>query len=616
MRRIRGPVLAVVVLLLAAGLHGLGWLSGAERSISDLWHELAGRRGEPQHVAIVAIDDAALLAHRDEPLVFWGPHFARVIEVLVGVGARVVGVDYLFSVSAESWLGRLELPESDVSRTWDIPLRTQLASGRVVLIGMIAGGLKPDLLLPVDDYLYALPHGAEDVGLANLLPDDDGAIRRFSPALFGDGAPPSLGFATLLAVRGVGLDPSAEAWELGGEDVANRPGGRPIGYLGPPGTIPRVSFGRLLAPDAPSDADVRALSGRIVLIAADHAGMQDLHLTPYGDLMTGAEVTANTVETLLTGRAPRLASTWATLVFLLAAAVLGAVVFLRLPPLQGAAAGAGFALVLGAAAYAAFLSDVVLPTATAEVAVLLAYLGALGLRLTGEERERARVKRMFGRYVSDEVVDKLLASGEQPDLGGESARVTVLFSDIRSFTTISEQLGPHEVVEMLNAYFGEVCEQLLEQGGTIDKFIGDAVMAVFGSPVPYPDHARRAARAALAMGETAERFRATMAERFAGRELPDFDIGVGVHTGEAVIGNVGSARRMEFTAIGDSVNVASRLEGVTKRLGVRIVISEATAQAAGHGLELGERQEVSVKGRDEPLVVYGLLGLDDAEGGA
>jgi adenylate cyclase len=218
---------------------------------------------------------------------------------------------------------------------------------------------------------------------------------------------------------------------------------------------------------------------------------------------------------------------------------------------------------------------------------------------------------MFGKYVSSEVVDKLLSDERRPDLGGETLNVTVLFSDIRGFTTLSEKLSAHEVVEMLNAYFTRVCEPILTEGGTVDKYIGDAVMAVFGSPVRHPDHARRAVRAALGMAREAEGFKQWMRERFPGRGLAEFGVGVGLHSGEAVIGDIGTSKRKEFTAVGDTVNAASRLEGVTKEMGCVIAASEATVRAAGPGVRTGKFEQVKVKGKSEAIPVYEIAGLDE-----
>jgi adenylate cyclase len=286
--------------------------------------------------------------------------------------------------------------------------------------------------------------------------------------------------------------------------------------------------------------------------------------------------------------------------------------YLRLWP--GLLAGLGLLVVAALSGYVLFRLDWVLPVVGMQLGVVLSYLGVLATKLTGEEKERTRLRGMFGQYVSDEVVEKLLASGHRPDLGGETLPVTVLFSDIRNFTTISERLSASEVVEMLNAYLERACEPILRAGGTVDKFIGDSIMAVFGSPVPHPDHARRAVRAALDMIEAARTFeRDFMKKQFGGRDLPDFRIGVGLHTGPAVIGNIGSQKRIEFTAIGDTVNIASRLEGLTKTLGWKIVASMETLTAAGSGVAVGGRQGAQVKGRLGEVQVVEILNLEGSE---
>jgi len=602
----------------------LGWLDVFEYMHYDLWHNLSGTLAEPKHVVIVAVDNQTLLEHQDEPLVFWGPHFAQAIETIRRAGARVIGVDYLFTVSAESWLKTLELSRTEKSRTYDIPMRAQLASGQVILIGSVAENDqgKFQLLLPISDYLYSLPGGPMDVGLGNFTADKDGVIRRYLPTVFDDGTIPSLTFANLLAVRAAGLEPTNTTWLLGRWEVPNRIQPFTIGFVGPPGTIPRLSFSRLLDPRAESDHDIQRLRDKVVIIAAEHIGHQDIHLTPYahgflgfeGRMMSGAELHANIVETLFTGRFPQSVATWFRLIYLVTALTIGTALFFRLHPLQGIGMGLLLGLVCAFLAFLFFRINWILPVASVYVGLGVSYLGTLGLRLTGEERERTRLRQMFGRYVSDEVVEKLLTTGRRPDLGGESLQVTVLFSDIRNFTTISEKLNAHEVVEMLNTYLSKVYEPILKEGGTVDKFIGDSIMAVFGSPVPHRDHALHALRAALGMIDTAREVRSWMDQHFAGKDLPAFAIGIGIHTGEAVIGSIGSPKRMEFTAIGDTVNLASRLENLTKDLGWTIVASSATIQAAGPGVVTGKQEKVTVKGRKEYAQVYEVIGLRSKEG--
>lgn len=603
----------LLALLLAPGAEWAfrgGWLQGPESGYGDLWHQLAGRVYEPRQVAIVAIDDQTRLEHQDEPLVFWSPHFAQVIRVLREVGVRGIGLDFLFSVSAESWLKKIKLPESQLSRTYDLAFREQLDAGQVVLAADLAFDAqdRAKLLLPLPDYWASLPGKLDDVGLVRFFNDPDGVVRRFAPVFPLGGGEVWVTFAQLLAARAAGKEVPETFQPL-----------TAIAFCGPPGTVPRVSFQRFLTPEAARDPQIQTLKGKVVIIAYEPSGVQDIHQTPYARgffnipprLMSGPEVHANIVETLLRGRFPRpVAAPW-RLVYLAAVLALGLALFFRFSPLRGLAVLGLLALLLAAFSYFLFRQDWLLPTAAPQLGLVLGYLAVLGLRLTGEERERARLRQIFGRYVSGEVMEKILASGKPPDLGGEAFTVTVLFADIRNFTTMSESLRPHEVVEMLNTYFSRACEPILEQGGMVDKFVGDAVMAVFGAPHPQPDHARRALKAALAMAAAAKGFQDWMAARFAGQNIPEFRIGIGLHTGETVVGNIGTPKRFEFTAIGDTVNTASRLEGLTKELGWQIVASEATIKAAGPEVVTGGREELRVKGRQEPVVVLEVQGLEE-----
>ncbi len=603
----------------------LGWMESLENVYYDYWHQFAGKRRDALHTAVVAVDEVTLDQYKDDPLAFWQPHFARAMETLTRAGVKVIGLDYLYQVSAEDWLKKLNLPGSDSSRSYDSPFRAQLAAGNKILITQLVelSGGEGRLLLPPRDHLYLLPQGINDLGIANLNPDEDNSVRRFLPVFDPDPEKPAMAFGTQLALRAAGLDATQAGWDLAGEKLAREARLRLIGYVGPPGTVLTVSMSKLLAPDALADAEVQKLKDRVVIIAANDRGTQDRHPSPYSraifgmqsEQMTGGEIHANIVETLLTGNYPRrisLSVEWLFALTLLAAAAL---LYLRLHPAGGLLVAVALSLLCLAPAWFLFLDDWLLPAGRMQVALGIGFLTTLGLRLTGEERERARLKKMFGRYVSDDVV-KVLTEGERPDLAGEAVQVTVLFSDIRNFTTISEKLNAREVVEMLNAYFSRTTEPILAEGGMVNKFIGDAVMAIFGSPVRYPDHARRALRAAVQMAKEAEEFKSWMIERFPDRGLPEFGIGIGVHSGEAVIGDIGSVKRTEFTAIGDTVNAASRLEGVTKEMKCVLVASRACLDAAGAGVITGKLEIIKVKGKDEAIEVIEILGLESAAASA
>ncbi|MCF8152362.1 MAG: CHASE2 domain-containing protein, partial [Sulfuritalea sp.] len=370
----------------------------------------------------------------------------------------------------------------------------------------------------------------------------------------------------------------------------------------------------LLAPNAASDPAVRALAGKVVVIGAGYASMNDLHPTPYSTsigganiLMAGPEIQANVIETLLAGQFIDEAPAAARL--LVFAAVLGALAYLglRLSALRSVILVVLAMQLSALVAYLLFKQSLLFPLAHLQAGMLVVLICLSLLRLTREERERKRIGQMFGRYVSPQVVTTLLASSELPELGGQSRQISVLFSDIRNFTTYSEKLSAREVVELLNTYFERACAVLLAEGATIDKFIGDAIMAEFGAPLEQPDHARHALRAAVALRGVALEFRAWVEQRFADRGLPEFDIGIGVHSGEAVIGNIGSSARMEYTAIGDTVNIASRLEGQTKETGAHILASRDTVLAFGPGLNTGLLHRLTVKGRAAPVEAYEIV---------
>lgn len=616
----------VLALLLTIAGDRLGLVAPFELAVGDYWHRIAGVREPARQVALVVIDDATLATFRDDPMVFWTPHVARAVEVLRMAGATVIGLDLMFSISPENWLDRHAPPGA--SSNFDAPLRREIASGQLIMVASAAHSDEghSQFLLPAAEFLLAVPDLdlTRHIGLADLLQDADGAIRHFvvapatrMPENTAAGMLPRLSFAALLAARASGVWPTMqpdgkEGLRLSGRSYQLNGQPYPIAYPGPPGHIPRISFARLMEPAPLSDPAVKALKGRVIIIGGEYAGMNDTHATPYvsgffrgdGRYMTGPEVHAGIVEALLTGRLPSPLPAGATILVVGAWLAVALFLFLRLRLMQ---AVLSLPLLAGAAAlmaYVLFLNYRQFPLAALMAGMTALFLGVLGLRFFFEEHDRRRITGLFGRYVSDQVVEELIASGRPPQLGGVRMTLTVLFSDIRNFTVISEMLTAEEVVEMLNRYFSEVCRIILEEGGTIDKFIGDAVMVQFGAPVPYPDHADRALRAALRIRQAAHDFVGWMEERFSGRRLPEFAIGIGVHTGQAIIGNIGSERHTEYTAIGDTVNTASRIEGMTKELGCIVLASAETIATCRLPVETGNSQTVRVKGKSTPLVLY------------
>ena len=232
-------------------------------------------------------------------------------------------------------------------------------------------------------------------------------------------------------------------------------------------------------------------------------------------------------------------------------------------------------------------------------------VGFIGFRALSEEENVKFIRNTFSKFVSQDVVEELLANPDSITLGGSKKELTVFFSDVRGFTTISEKLGPEELVQLLNEYLSEMTELIIDYRGTIDKYMGDAIMAFWGAPARNDDHAYYACVAAMAQVQALMKLQ----EMWSDRNIPVLDIGIGINTGPAVVGNMGSSRRMDYTLMGDTVNLGSRLEGITKTYGVRTCISEFTYERVKDRVYARELDLVRVKGKLEPVRIYELMGL-------
>ena len=605
----------MVAALLTEGLWRMDLLSRMEAGLQDYWHVWRGERSDAvaeAPVLFVAVDNESL-ERLPNPYVFWGPHFADAFGALRDNGATVVGLDYLLKVSGEDFFSANGFGELKASRGWDSSFRSELLKGDVVLVSTLVsspdGGARVDL--PLGEYQLLLRDKRARLGLDNLPKDSDNIVRRFWPQVVPGTDEPGLSLGLALVLRHLGLDPHAARWEIAGRSVSADQRER-IVFSGPPGTLPSLPFWKLVTPDALTDAERALIAGRLVIIGAAHTNTSDAFATSYDlqagpEPMYGAELHGHIAATLLSGarlREPGDAARPGLFLLLgLASALLYFRVSLRL------AVGLTLSLAtLPLLGYALFVGmDLLLPVTGFIFVSVMTFGGAYGLRFSGEQRQRARLRAVFGRYVAEDVVEQILASPDGLKLGGERREVTILMSDIRGFTTISEQLEPEEVVEMLNAWFERSCKPILDRGGVVDKFIGDAIMAVFGAPIAREDPAGDAMASALEMAAAAQDFQRWMRRRFPDKTLPAFDIGVGVHSGVAVVGNIGHEQRIEYTVIGDAVNVAARIEGLTKALGCRVLASRAALETARRDFETGKTSALQVKGRLEPVEVIELL---------
>jgi adenylate cyclase len=346
---------------------------------------------------------------------------------------------------------------------------------------------------------------------------------------------------------------------------------------------------------------------KIVLFGMTAHGLkQDLRATPYSPATPGVYVHATAIQNIIDQRYLErvFGIALAEIFFYLVLGVALGLLLPRIPAWAGVLVAVGFAVGL-------YLIDVLwlfpngtwIMTVFPTLQVATTLVGVIVHGYLTEGREKAKIRKAFQFYLTKSVVDEMLKDAAKLQLGGERRVCTVLFSDIRGFTTISERLSPEELVSLLNSYLTPMTNLVFKYDGTLDKYMGDAIMAIFGAPVPYEDHAERACFSALEMMEELEKLQAGWRRD----QLPEIDIGIGLNTGPMSVGNMGSEIRFDYTVMGDNVNLGSRLEGINKQYGTNIIVSEST-QTAATGVHTREMDAVRVKGKREPVRIYELLG--------
>lgn len=458
------------------------------------------------------------------------------------------------------------------------------------------------LKLPLDVYR----DGLDATGLTGVQLDDDAIDRVIQPYdTFGSEYYYNWAFE-IAALRLDVEQPVATSTGLtfNGQAVPLTQGRLLVNFAGPAGTYPTYSAANVV--DGLVDPSV--FRDKIVLIGATSITLHDVYPTPFSAVepTPGVEIVANTIDTILSGKYLSATPPWVNLLIIIGMAVIaGQVGRIRRPGI-GILALTGLLLVYLGLAYLAFVrARLYIPVMGPEAMLFLGIVLPSIEQAVSQELEKRRVRGLFARFLSPEMVDQMITTKDLNSLN-KRADITILFSDIRGFTTLSEKLTPEEVVALLNPYLEAMTAIVHKHGGTIDKYEGDAVVAFFGEPVPYADHALRAVRAAVEMRvELARLNEAWLAE---GRLDHGLEIGIGIHTGEVFVGLLGSAQRVNYTIIGDSANLASRLQDQTKIIGWPIVVSERTA-----GLVIGEFEVQfaalqAIKGKAEPVNIYKVIG--------
>ena len=632
-----------------------------ERSF-DVYQHLQPRPYADFPVRVVDIDEASLARYGQWP---WPRTLlAQFVQRLTDLGAAVIALDMVFPepdrtspASMASQLGIADAAEADRVKSLlsQLPDHDQIFAQTIqqspVVLGFAAvqrdngrrppvkagfaiAGAEPMQVVPRFEgaaiSIDILDRAASGVGAMNLSGRDKSGVVRRVPLLFTDGNKlfPNLSAEALrvaqqqksIVMRGTrasgemdtGL-PALVDLRIGQFRVPVTSAGEMWVYFDHDRPERYVSLMDVL--DPAKEAEVRPkIDGQIVLVGTSAAGLLDIWPTPLGELVPGTSIHAQAIEQIIS-QIFLARPDWASGAEVVATVALGALLtaLLLLLGAQYAALAAaliiaaGFALSWFAFCHGGFLLDPVYPS----IGAIATYLAVVGLLYVTTDQEKKFVRRAFGQYVAPELLHKLEAAPQSMRLGGETKEITIMFMDVRDFTPISEGLSAVELVDFMNALLSALTDAIQSELGTIDKYIGDSIMAFWNAPLDIPEHTSRACHAALKMRAALAELNGGDAFGFRDRGLQPVKIGIGLHAGEACIGNMGSQRRFNYTAMGDVVNTSARIESSCKAVGMDIVVSEQIARAVP-GFAFLEAGAMPLKGKSRPMKLFGLVG-DEAK---
>jgi adenylate cyclase len=601
------------------------------RSIGAQVKDRIYNRGD---VVIVGIDNSDLKAMPDK-FPFPRDYYARIIHNLNRAGARAVAFDLTFTSPSAG----------------DSIMREALLSYDNVILGANkpeegTGGLYS--IRSTDETFGNVFHDvSRQVGLVNVIKDRDDVVRAYTPMyLVGESLVPTFAFATL--ARAFGLPPMSTASIQGDYFVLQdrwipryTPSSFLLNYYGPVETFRYVPFQQVIDDETFQTMDeleieesldlfnldeaTKIFKDKIVLIGSKMPEERDFHSTPMMNpdgtfIMHGVEIHATAIQNILDNAFIIPADPEVEIALILIISLIGFVGLLAFKQMK--VRYVWVVEVLGVVIVAALVfgifefsllaftnSSIYLNVVNPSLALVFSYVGTVVYQYLSERQQKAMIKGVFSHYISPAVVNELIANPEKATLGGDKRELTAFFSDIAGFTTISESLTPEALVQMLNEYLDEMTEIIIKTNGTLDKYEGDAIMAFWGAPIPQKDHAMRACLASLEMQKRLEILR----PKWKKQGKPEITIRCGVNTGMMIVGNMGGKDRFDYTIIGDSVNLASRLEGANKQYDSKIMISEFTFQHVKGKVTVRELDLIQVKGKTEPIKVFELLGTSDMQ---
>lgn len=623
-----GSLVGLLAWMLAVTIYLPGLLESFELKAYDHLCRLLPPHPPPGEVALVVLDQGSLEAAQDQGIGWPWPRqmYRPIVEFCTRAGARAVVFDILYTEPSVYGVEDDRLLAEAMERNGKVFLPIFLSRDKHRQAEW-QGRLVQDMALPLENLsglpflsyhsavfpIRTLAQSAAGFGNVDIPPDPDGIYRRLPlVSSYGEHWLPSLGFAVLRHLQNgdrLVLERGALTRESGRIPLDAR-GNLLLSFYGRENAYPRYSAINIIQSSLALEGGEKPIyppetfRNKVVFVGYTAPGLYDLKPTPVSPVYPGVAIQATLVANVLNDdfrvriKPAALLPLAAGVALLTGITVMLVANFWQLG-LFVLAYGAGLIFVVAVS----FAHDVWVDGIFLVGSFFLAFSMTAAFSYATEGRQRRQIKRMFSHYMSDLLIQDLLKNPDKLRLGGEKRVLTVLFSDLAGFTTLSENLSPEEVVALLNRYLTAMTDIILASGGLIDKYEGDAIMAFWGAPVIQDDHAARACLAAL----DNQRRLSELRRDFASTGLPAVYSRIGINTGEMIIGNMGSDQRFDFTVMGDSVNLAARLEGAGKAYGVGIIISEETYRQAAEQVEVRELDLLRVKGKARPVRIYELL---------